>query len=148
VPTLEQVLEKNPDTVKVVFKHFPIRTHKFAVKAAMAALAAERQGKFWEYHDMLFENYRSLNDEKATEIAKNLQLDMEAFEKERKDPSLRAKINQDLMDGINADVRGTPTVLINGRSLRNRSLEGFQAATDAELARGKQETQNRPTEKK
>jgi len=73
---------------------------------------------------------------------------MEAFEKERKDPSLRAKINQDLMDGINADVRGTPTVLINGRSLRNRSLEGFQAATDAELARGKQETQNRPTEKK
>jgi protein-disulfide isomerase len=54
VPVLEQVLEKNPNQVKLVFKNFPLRNHKFAMEAAIAALAAEKQGKFWEFHDLLF----------------------------------------------------------------------------------------------
>jgi protein-disulfide isomerase len=53
VPVLERVLEKNPDSVKLVFKHFPLRNHKFARPASIAAMAAERQGKFWEFHDLL-----------------------------------------------------------------------------------------------
>jgi protein-disulfide isomerase len=69
VPLLEQVLEKNPKTVKIVFKNFPIRSHKFAAQAAVAALAADRQGKFWEFHDELFNNYNRLNEEKVQEIA-------------------------------------------------------------------------------
>jgi len=56
------VLEKNPKTVKVVFKNFPLRKHRFAAKAAAAALVAGRQEKFWEFHDELFKNYGQLSD--------------------------------------------------------------------------------------
>ena len=126
MPVLEQVLEKNPNQVKLVFKNFPIRNHKFAMPAAIAALAAEKQGKFWEFHDLLFKDYNRLNEQKVREIAQQLKLDMEKFEKDRKDPRIRAMINRDLAEGNRAGVRGTPTIFINGRLLRNRSMAGFQ----------------------
>ena len=121
MPVLEQVLEKNPNQVKLVFKNFPIRNHEFAMPAAIAALAAEKQGKFWEFHDLLFKDYNRLNEQKVKEIARQLDLDMEKFEKDRKDPRIRAMINRDLAEGNRAGVRGTPTIFINGRLLRNRS---------------------------
>ena len=120
------MLEKNPNQVKLVFKNFPLRNHKFAMPAAIAALAAEKQGKFWEFHDLLFQNYNRLNEQKVKEIAQQLKLNMEKFEKDRKDPRIRAMINRDLAEGNRAGVRGTPTVFINGRLLRNRSMDGFQ----------------------
>jgi protein-disulfide isomerase len=126
VPELEQVLEKYPNQVKLVFKNFPLRNHKFAMQAAIAALAAEKQGKFWEFHDLLFKDYNRLNEQKIREIAQQLNLDMEKFEKDRKDPQIMAMINRDLSEGNRAGVRGTPTVFINGRLLRNRSMAGFQ----------------------
>ncbi|MBL7178295.1 MAG: thioredoxin domain-containing protein [Desulfobacteraceae bacterium] len=70
---------------KLVFKNFPLSKHKFAMKAAAAALAANKQGKFWEFHDRLFKNYKNLNDTKIQEIAKELALDMERFNKDLKD---------------------------------------------------------------
>ena len=133
MPVLEQVLEKYPETVKVVFKNFPLRNHKFAMKAAVAALAAESQGKFWEFHDLLFKNYNQLNDEKIQEIAVAVGLNQEEYEKKKNDPATSRQINQDLSDGRQAGVRGTPTVFINGILLRDRSLQGFQAAIDKQL---------------
>jgi protein-disulfide isomerase len=127
------VFEKYPDQVKLVFKNFPLRNHKFAMQAAIAALAAEKQGKFWEFHDLLFKNYNHLNEEKIKEIAQQLNLDMEKFEKDRKDPQIRALINKDLAEGNRAGVRGTPTVFINGRLLRNRSMDGFQELIEKAL---------------
>jgi protein-disulfide isomerase len=127
------VLEKNPDQVKLVFKNFPIRNHKFAMQAAIAALAAEKQGKFWEFHDLLFKNYNHLNEQKVKEIAQQLNLDMEKFEKDRKDPRIRAMINKDLAEGNRAGVRGTPTIFVNGRLLRNRSMGGFQEGIEKAL---------------
>ena len=126
MPVLEQVLEKNPDKVKLVFKNFPLRNHKFAMQAATAALAAEKQGKFWEFHDLLFKDYNRLNEQKVKEIAQKLKLDMERFEKDRKDPRIRALINRDVSEGNRAGVRGSPTIFVNGRLLRNRSPAGFQ----------------------
>ena len=133
MPLLEQVLEKYPDDVKIVFKNFPLRGHKFALKAATAALAAESQGKFWEFHDLLFKNYNKLNDQKISEIALELGLDQTEFEKKMKDPKITAMIMQDVREGAQAGVRGTPTIFINGRRLNDRFLEGFQAAIDKEL---------------
>jgi protein-disulfide isomerase len=133
VPVLEQLLEKYPGKVKIVFKNFPLRNHKFAMKAAVAALAAESQGKFWEFHDQLFENYNKLNDQKIREIALGLGFDPAEFEKKMKDPKINAMIRQDLRDGSQAGVRGTPTIFINGRRLNNRTPQGFQAAIDKEL---------------
>ena len=133
MPVLEQVLEKNPNQVKLVFKNFPLRNHKFAMPAAIAALAAEKQGKFWEFHDLLFKDYNRLNEQKVKEIAQQLKLDMEKFEKDRKDPQIRAMINREVSEGNRAGVRGTPTVFINGRLLRNRNPAGFQELIEKAL---------------
>ncbi|UCE64063.1 MAG: thioredoxin domain-containing protein [Nitrospirota bacterium] len=133
MPVLERVLEKNPDSVKLVFKHFPLRNHKFARRASIASIAAGRQGKFWEFHDLLFKDYKRLNTQKVKEIAKQLNLDMEQFERDQKDPELGKIINRDLSEGSRIGVRGTPTVFINGRLLRNRSQTGFQTMIEKTL---------------
>jgi protein-disulfide isomerase len=133
VPVLEQVLENNPQHVKLVFKNFPLNNHKFAMKAAAAALAAESQGKFWEYHDLLFKNYNRINDETIRTIALGLGFDVKEFEQKMLDPGIQARIRQDMRDGSKAGVRGTPTIFVNGKRLRDRSLKGFQTAIDKEL---------------
>ncbi|UCF90912.1 MAG: thioredoxin domain-containing protein [Desulfobacterales bacterium] len=138
MPILEQVLEQYPGEVKVVFKNFPLRSHRFALQAATAALAAGSLGKFWEFHDLLFENYNQLNDQKIRDISRSLGFDEVEFEKKMKDPAVQGQIRQDVLDGRQAGVRSTPTVFINGRLLRDRTLQGFQAAVEKELQkRGK-----------
>ncbi|APG27157.1 hypothetical protein A7E78_04485 [Syntrophotalea acetylenivorans] len=69
VPLFKQVLETYPGKVKLVFKNFPLGMHKNSRAAATAALAAERQGKFWPLYDLLFENYNKLNPQKIHELA-------------------------------------------------------------------------------
>lgn len=134
-PLLEQVLEKNPAKVKVAFKNFPLQNHKFAQKAAAAALAADRQGKFWPFHDRLFESYNKLSDQKIQEIAVSLGLNMETFNNDLKNPAILAKIGNDFQDGNRAGIRGTPAIYINGRVLKKRTLAGFQEIIDRELAK-------------
>lgn len=107
--------------------------HKFAHAAARAALAAHKQGKFWQFHDKLFENYNKLNDEFISEIAKESGLDMEQFNKSLQDPEIAKLVNRDLKEGYAMNVRGTPSLFINGRTLKNRSLKGFQEMIDGEL---------------
>ena len=127
------MLEKYPGEVKLVFKNFPLRNHKFAWQAAIAALAAGKQEKFWEFHDRLFENYNELSDQKIQEIARELNLDIKRFQEDMKDPEIVTVVRQDVRDGGNAGVRGIPTIFINGRQLRNRNLEDFQVAIDNQL---------------
>ena len=137
VPQLDQVLEKNKGNVKLVFKNFPLNMHAFARRASAAALAADKQGKFWELHDRLFQNYNRLNDQVVQEQAQQLGLDMQKFMKDMNDPQILQMVNQDYQDGLKAGVRGTPTVFVNGALLRNTSSEGFQAAIDKELEKKK-----------
>ncbi len=127
------MLEKNPKTVKIVYKNFPIRSHKFAVQAAVAALAANRQGKFWDFHDELFKQYDKLNEEKVQEIATKLKLDKAQFEKDRKDPLLLEQIKYDYNEGLQIGINSVPSVFVNGRKLKDRSLKGFQTLIDKEL---------------
>lgn len=133
MPVLDQVLEQYPTQVKIVFKNFPIRTHRFAIQAAKAALAAESQGKFWQFHDLLFQNYSALNNQKIQEIVLELGLDEEKFGQQLKDPQIMSRIKRDINDAKKAGVRGTPTVFINGKRLRNRTLPGFQAILNKEF---------------
>jgi protein-disulfide isomerase len=132
VPLLEQVLEKNPQTVKLVFKNMPLKFHKFADPAARAALAANEQGKFWEFHDKLFAA-KKIDTEVIKQIAKELGLDMARFETDMNSPRIRSKLQQDLIDAQKAGVTGTPTVFINGRVPKQRNLKGFQEIIDDEL---------------
>ena len=129
------MFERYSKEMKLVFKNFPLRNHQFAWPAALAALAANKQGKFWELHDQLYENYNKLSEQKIREIAQQVGLDMEKFDKDVKDPELQAIVQRDFQEGAIAGVRGIPTIFVNGRLLRNRSLEGFQAAIEKELAR-------------
>jgi len=133
------LLEKYPLQVKLVFKNFPLTKHAFAKKAAVAAFAARRQGKFWEYHDLLFENDDTLSDQKFRQIASELGLDLERFEKDLNDLKIVARINQDIRLGAYMGVRATPTVFINGRVSRARTLETLQAAVETELEKVKKE---------
>jgi protein-disulfide isomerase len=139
VPVLEQVLERYPQQVKLVFKQFPLRSHKYAFKAAQASIAADRQGKFWEFHDLLFKDYNNLNDQKVEEIRTSLNLDADQFQREMLDPGIKAQIDADLRNGNSAGVRGTPTVFINGKLLRDKSLRGFQQQINQELTQMKAE---------
>jgi protein-disulfide isomerase len=122
-----------PNEVKIYFKNLPLNIHRYSKQAAIAALAADKQGKFWEFHNKLFENYRSLSDKKITEIAKELGLDMNAFEKDRHSASINNLVNRDMMEGQKIGVRSTPSVFINGKLLQRRNLKNFQLRIDAEL---------------
>ena len=133
MPVLEQVFEQNPEKVKIIFKNFPIRGHAFAVKAAQAALAANGQGKFWEFHDLLFKNYNILSDAKIEEIRSKLGLDADRFKARMNDPQVVAQIQADAETGRKVGVSGTPTVFVNGRLLRDKSPNGFKAAVDLAL---------------
>lgn len=134
-PIFAQLLEQNPETVKIAYKHFPIRGHEQAAPAAVAAIAAQKQGKFWEYHDKLFENMKDLKPEKFLEIATSLGLDMTKFQKDMTDPQNMARINKDQQDGAAAGVKGTPSIFINGRTVKDRSVVGMQKMIDEELAK-------------
>lgn len=124
--------EKYPTDVKLVHKNFPLSKHKFARKAAAAALAAHKQGKFWEFHEKLFKNQRKLNDAKVQGIARELGLDLQRFNKDMKDPSIQKLITRDLKDARQAGVRSVPTIFINGKRVKSRSLMAFQQMIDAE----------------
>lgn len=127
------MLELYPTQAKVVFKHFPLKNHAFARKAAAATLAAHRQGKFWEMHDLIFAEYTQLNDAKFTEFAQKIGLNMTMYQVDFADKKIQDHINRDIQDGSQAGVRGTPTLFVNGKRLQNRSLDGFKQLIDAEL---------------
>jgi protein-disulfide isomerase len=139
-PIFQQLLEKYAKDVKLVVKNFPLRSHRMALKAALAAVAAHNQGKFWEFHDKLFENHRSLTDQKIDEIAAELNLDIERFSADRKSPAANTRIFNDIRSGQAAGVRGTPALFINGKQVKQRSLQNISRMIEAELQRhaGKQ----------
>ena len=141
MPQLEQLLKKYPGKVKLVFKNFPIRSHKYAVKAAVAALAAERQEKFWEFHYTLFKNYNRLNDQKIQEIVGLLGLDETKFKEQQKNPAITERIRQDYEEGIRLGVRGTPTLFINGKKLRDRDMKSMEAVVEKELQKQQEKSQ-------
>lgn len=134
LPLLEQVLEKNPKTVKIVYKNMPLGIHKAAVPAALAALAAHEQGKFWEFHDKLFA-VKKLDMITIKGVASDLNLDMSRFENDMKNPNIKAKLDKDLYDAQQAGVTGTPAIFINGRTPVQNSFQEFQKLIDDELSK-------------
>ncbi len=132
-PLLDQVYDANRKNVKIVFKNLPLNFHQNAEPAARAGLAASKQGKFWEYHDILFANQPQLGKDFYLKTAKDLGLDLEKFKKDMNSSPVQSKIKKDIYDAQLAGVTGTPTVFINGRKLKQRSLQGFQQMIDFEL---------------
>jgi len=111
---VKQVLKKFPKKVKVVFKHFPLPFHKNAKAASVASICAHKQGKFETFHNRLFENQTKLSEKDFIALATELKLNLDNFKKCLKDPAVSAKVNQDLKDGQEIGVQGTPTMYLNG----------------------------------
>jgi protein-disulfide isomerase len=135
-PILEAVLEKYPDDVRLVYKHFPLSFHKAARPTAIASLAAMEQGLFWEMHDVLFEAGSDLDAAKIQHYAEKAGLDIERFNRdmETKKAAYDSLITTDYRAGSEVDVRGTPTLFVNGKKVRVRTVEGMSAMIDAALA--------------
>jgi len=132
-PLLDEILKKNPDKLKIVFKHLPLTMHKEAQPAALAAIAAQEQGKFWEMHDALFAA-KKLSKEAIEKAAKDIGLDMEKFKKDVADPQTMATMQKDMADAGKAGVSGTPTLFINGRQVKGRGANVLQEMIDEELS--------------
>jgi len=141
LPTLDQIEEEYGDKVRVVFRQQPLPMHKNAKPAALAALAAHQQGKFWEMHDALFKKAesRALNDEAYVAIAQELQLDVDKFNADRKNPELMKMIDEDQQIAGQFGVTGTPAFFVNGRPLSGaQPFESFKAVVDEELKKAEE----------
>jgi protein-disulfide isomerase len=130
-PLLDDVLKSYPKEVNLVFKQFPLTSiHPNAMPAAKAAVAAGKQGKFWQMHDIMFENNRELTPDKLKEYATKVGLDVARWEKDMASPEVQAQIDREMQDARAADVTGTPTIFVGGKRLQNRSPEGFKQMID------------------
>ncbi len=133
-PLIDQVLRAYPTQVRLIVKHFPLTSiHPHATGAARAAVAAQKQGKFWEMHELLFTNQKALSPEHLKNYAEQLGLDMEQFEADIRSPEVKSLVEEDMRLAQQTGVRGTPTVFVNGNLLQNRSLDGFKQVIDTIL---------------
>ncbi len=114
--TLQQVLEKYGDRVRLVFRNFPLsQIHPFAQKAAEAGLCAGDQGRFWEMHDLMFQTQGQLKEDDLRAKAAQLKLNTETFNSCLASGQNAARVNQDLIAGARLGISGTPGLFINGR---------------------------------
>lgn len=112
--TIKQLLAKYDKRIKYVFKQFPLSFHPEAAPAAKASWAAGKQNKFFEYHDKLFENQGKLGEEVYVQIAKELSLDLEKFNKDRASEDAQKQIDLDMKQAQGIGIQGTPGFVLNG----------------------------------
>lgn len=122
VGEVNTVLSKYPKDVRLVFKQYPLDSHSQAALAAEASLAAQAQGKFWELHDKMYANFRSINRVRILAWANEIGLDMKRFEADLASHKYAARVASEERQGDNAGVEGTPTFFIDGKRL-NASFE-------------------------
>lgn len=136
-PVVAQILERYPEQVRFVYRHFPLDSiHPRARPAAEAAACADAQGRFWDYHEKVFKNAKSLTDEDLLRYAGDLKLDTDAFRTCVEERRFREAVESDIQAGRTAGVSGTPTFFVNGIALSGaRPLEDFVEIIEAELER-------------
>ena len=125
-PILDSVARTFPNDVKIIFKNFPLSFHPQSRLAAAAAIAAGKQGKFFEFRYKVAPHFRELSDSVYLAVAKDLKLDLVRFKKEMTlTPEITAVLEQDIELGRKLGVEGTPTVFVNGRLASDRSFDYF-----------------------
>ncbi len=134
VEATHQIAEEWPGDVRVTFYQHPLKMHKNAEAAAAASLAAHAQGKFWDFHDVLFQNQRALDRLSLFAYAERMGLDMNRFKKDFESTSLRTRIQGESAMAEALGARGTPAFLINGKiSVGWGSWNGFRGQVLREL---------------
>jgi len=134
-PAIAKVRETYGDKVQIVFRQFPLDIHRNARKAGEASLCADEQGKFWEMHDGMFENQKTLNPEGLKSIAASIaDLAVPEFNKCLDSGKYADAVEKDVQEGAKAGVSSTPAFFINGRYLSGaQPFEAFAAIIDDEI---------------
>jgi protein-disulfide isomerase len=133
-PTIKELMKAYPNDIRIVWANQPLPFHNNAKPAAIAALAAHKQGKFWEMHAKLFANQRGLTRDNFVAFAKELGLNVDKFQKDLDDPALKAWVKEDMAEGSKFGVNGTPASFINGRLVSGaQPFDAFKAIIDEEL---------------
>ena len=112
---IENLQKKYSKQIRVIFKHYPLSSHKNALKAHEASMCADEQGEFWPYHDLLFENQDALGINDLKRYAEELNLDTKQFNQCLDSKKYAENVLEDKMTGEAAGVRGIPTFFINGQ---------------------------------
>lgn len=140
-PIVKQLIEDFDTDIQFVYRHFPLFTiHANADISARAAESAGAQGKFWEMHDLLFENqqtWSTINNPKKTFVgyAEQIGLDIDKFTADLNSKEIGDKVESDRLDGLNAGVNSTPSFFLDGVKMKNpQSLEEFSAAINKAIA--------------
>lgn len=133
-PAVEKLLTTYPDTLLFAYRHFPLSQHPQGKPAAIAAEAAALQGKFWEMHHVLFANQSSLSDALYGDLAKQVGLNLEVFQKDRKESSVSASIDADTASGNTIGINATPTFFLNGTKLVLNQPEDLTRAVETSLS--------------
>jgi protein-disulfide isomerase len=124
-PMLKEMMGRI-EGLRFIYRHFPLRNiHPYSVRAAEAAEAASAQGRFWEMHDLLFEQDLPLDDERLSRLARKTGLQMERYAKEMADNIYSGRVEENFKSALYEDgVTGTPSLYLNGVRLSDmRSLE-------------------------
>ena len=138
-PIVKKVSEDLSAKVKFAYRHFPLPQHKNAKLAATVAEAAGKQGKFWEMHDLIFQNQSDWSEEKNAAIlfakyAQELGLDLTRFQTDIASDDIKAKIENDYKSGVKAGVNSTPSFFLNGKKMDNpRNYDEFKNAIEQTL---------------
>jgi protein-disulfide isomerase len=133
--TVDKVMESYAGKTRLVFRHYPLEFHKRAPKAAEAAMCANDQGKFWEYHDKLFANQQKLELADLKEHAQSVGLDAAKFADCLDNGKMAAVVQADMAAGKKLGINGTPAFFINGVMLSGaQPIEEFKRVIDQELA--------------
>jgi protein-disulfide isomerase len=133
-PILKKVLSEYADKVRFVVRDFPLTNiHENAFSAALAANAAHRQGKFFEYAEILYKNQNRLDRESLIRYAAELGLNAKQFELDLSGAQIADEIRKDRADGEKYGVSSTPTVYVNGVKVRRMSASGFREAIEKAL---------------
>ena len=131
---LAEIAAAFPNDVRLVFKQFPLESHSQAAIAAEASLAAQAQGKFWEMHDRIFANPRSLTEPNLIAWAKEFGMDAARFTSDLTSHKYRNTVQAEVREGLDAGVEGTPTVFLNGRPYRGEvKADALRPAVEAAL---------------
>jgi protein-disulfide isomerase len=129
-----QIKKRYGSVVRFVFRQYPLPNHPAAMPAAQASLAANAQGKFWAYHDLLFENSRELDREHLEEYAKKVGLDMAAFRKALDDKTYEKAVENDMELGKEVGIQGTPSLFVGTKRVGNPTdFEAVSKLIEAEL---------------
>jgi protein-disulfide isomerase len=136
VDKINAVLKAYPNDVRLIFKQFPLESHPQASISAAASLAAHKQGKFWQMHDILFANRTQLSRQNILAWAGKLGLDMKTFTADLDSDAIKKAVIKDTQDGDKAGVEGTPTVFIDGQRYNGElALDAIKPVIDGELKR-------------